>query len=136
MESRKIITTSETKIAIFNFENNEMKLNDVVIQISESVFRKDRDRIIYVPISEMGIVYNIQIEYIESTNRVSVEDLNRAMIVANVSRDTPLRFRPRTLSRGVEDLRQGQRIRGFHLTASGWRQIKTDDGQVRFCKRK
>ena len=129
----KIVTTADTKIAILDFETNEMIENGVAHEIASSAIR--RGEAIYIPISEMERIYNIRVEFFEGNKVVAIEELNREMIVANINRDVALRFRSRRLSRNVEDLTVGERVRGFNLTYTGWRQIQTEEGQIRICKR-
>ena len=133
-KNSQIITSSDTKVAVLNFENNEMQINNVEKEILAGAIKKDN--IIYIPISEMEIVYNIKIEYIKDSNIVAIENLNRGMIVANVKEETDLKYKPKGLSKNVTKLEQGEKVNCFDTTSKGWRQIKTEKGQVRIFKGK
>ena len=133
-ESNEIITTSDTKVAAISFERYEMVINNVVRRISSKAMEKDG--VMYVPISDMGIVYNINVEYFDLDGIVAIEDLSVEMTIATVAENTALRRRPRRLSRKVVGLEQGQRVKCFNREREGWRQVRTEEGQVRFYSSK
>ena len=43
-----------------------------------------KDNVIYIPISELELVYNIDVNYIECTDMVVIENLNQGLIKAEV----------------------------------------------------
>lgn len=98
----------------------------------DSIIRINND--IYLPISDMTIVYNIKIDYIESTNRVIIDKLNTGMIRAIVTEDTNIKFRPRKLSKNIGTLKKGETVNCFYTTSKGWRQIRTTDGTIGYVK--
>lgn len=128
----QIITTSDTKVANIVINEKQMVVNNSIVSMLDSIIRINDD--IYLPISDMTIVYNIDIEYIESTNRVIIDELNKGMIKATVSEKTDIKFKPRGLSKDIGTLKEGESVYCFYTTSKGWRQIRTADGIVRICK--
>lgn len=90
--------------------------------------------VIYLPISDMSIVYNIKIDYIENTNRVIIDKLDTGMIRAIAVDNTDIKFRPRRLSKNIGKLKQGETVNCFYTTSKGWRQIRTSDGTIGYVK--
>jgi hypothetical protein len=128
----QIITTSDTKVANIIINDKQMVVNDSTVDMLESVIKINDE--IYLPISDMTLVYNIDIKYIESTNRVIIDNLNKGIIKADVSEDTQIKFKPRALSRVVGTLKKGQSVSCFYTTSKGWREIRTEDGIVGYIK--
>ena len=80
-ETNEIITTYDDKIASIGFEANKLTLNGSTKKISAHAL-KDND-IVYMPISEMLDVYNIELKNIEETKVITIESLEREQITAN-----------------------------------------------------
>lgn len=130
----QIITTSDTKVANIPINKKEMIVNDSQIQMLEPVIKKGE--IIYIPIAEMGLIYNIKVDYIQKSDIVIIEDLSKGLTIATVSSNLDIKFRPRTLSKTIGKLEKGQTVSCFYITSKGWRQIRTDKRNIRIYKSK
>ncbi len=130
--NNQIITTTDTKVANIVIDEKEMLINDSIQHMSDAVVRINN--IIYLPISDMAMVYNIDIKYVENTNRVIIDNLDKGIIKAIVTEETDIRFKPRKLSKNIGTLKQGQSVYCFYTTSKGWRQIRTQDGILRIYK--
>lgn len=128
----QIITTSYTKVANIEIEKKQMNVNDSKVNMLDAII-KINDKI-YLPISDMELVYNIKIKYIEETNRVVIENLNRGLIKATVTDDTSIKFKQRSLSKDVGEVIKGEQVNCYYTTSRGWRQIRTEDGTVGYIK--
>ncbi len=128
----QIITTSDTKVANIVINEKQMLVNNSNISILDPIIKIDGE--IYLPISDMAIVYNIKINYIEDTKRVVIDELDKGMIKAIVAEDTNIKFRPRRLSKNIGTLKQGETVNCFYTTSKGWRQIRTTDGTIGYIK--
>lgn len=131
-ELNQVITTSDTKVANIIVGKKEMTVNDSKIQMLEPIIKK-KDKI-YIPIAEMELIYNIKVNYIQKNDVVIIEDLNKGLIIATVSSDIEMKFRPRTLSKTIDKLEKGQTVSCFYTTSKGWRQIRTDKRNSRIYK--
>ena len=125
----EVITTSNTKVASMVINQKQMTVNGTDVTISDPAIKKNGA--IYIPISEMELVYNLEIEYIKDSNTAVIDELYKGMIVANISKNTELKYKPRELSKDVAKLKQGERVYCFYTTSKGWRQIRTENGAVR-----
>ncbi len=128
----QIVTTSDTKVATIIANEKKMTVNNSNVEIMDSIIRIDNN--IYLPISDMEIVYNIDVKYIKNTNRVIIDELNKGMISAIVSEKTDIKYRPRRLSKNIGSLNPGQSVYCFYTTSKGWRQIRTQDGTLGYVK--
>lgn len=128
----QIITTSDTKVANIAIDEKKMIVNNSEVGILDSIIKIDNN--IYLPISDMELVYNIKVEYIKNTNRVIIDNLNKGMIRAIVVEDTDIKFKPRGLSKNIGIIKQGETVNCFYTTSKGWRQIRTNDGKIGYVK--
>lgn len=128
-EYNQIITTSDTKVANIEINNNQMIINSSTVGMLDSLIKIDNN--IYLPISDMELVYNIKVDYIESTNVVVIDELNKGMISAMVAEDTSIKYKPRALSKNIGEVKQGETVSCFYTTSKGWRQIRTKERRTR-----
>ena len=128
----QIITTSDTKVASIVANEKKITINNSTDEMIDSIIKIDDN--VYLPISDMDIVYNIDVKYIEDTNRVIIDKLNKGMIRAIVSEKTDIKYRPRGLSKKIGSLNIGQSVYCFYTTSKGWRQIRTQDGILGYVK--
>ena len=128
----QIITTSYTKVANIEIEEKQMNVNDSKVNMLDAII-KINDKI-YLPISDMELVYNIKIKYIEETNRVVIENLNRGLIKATVTDNASIRSKQRSLSKDVGEVVKGEQVSCYYTTSRGWRQIRTENGTVGYVK--
>ena len=128
----QIITTSYTKVANIEIEEKQMNVNDSKVNMLDAII-KINDKI-YLPISDMELVYNIKIKYIEETNRVVIENLNMGLIKATVTDNASIKFKQRSLSKDVGEVVKGEQVSCYYTTSRGWRQIRTENGTVGYVK--
>lgn len=128
----QIITTSYTKVANIEIEEKQMNVNDSKVNMLDAII-KINDKI-YLPISDMELVYNIKIKCIEETNRVVIENLNRGLIKATVTDNASIKFKQRSLSKDVGEVVKGEQVSCYYTTSRGWRQIRTENGTVGYVK--
>ena len=128
----QIITTSYTKVANIEIEEKQMNVNDSKVNMLDAII-KINDKI-YLPISDMELVYNIKIKYIEETYRVVIENLNRGLIKATVTDNASIKFKQRSLSKDVGEVVKGEQVSCYYTTSRGWRQIRTENGTVGYIK--
>lgn len=133
-ETSSIVTTSNTKTASFCIAENQMIINGVTQDLNSKILQKDG--VIYIPISELELVYNISVQYIESTDIVVIERLNQGLIKAEVEEGSKLKYKPRLISKSVGTVEPGETVSCYYTTSKGWRLIRKEDGTLRICKSK
>lgn len=131
-ESTTIVTTSNTKTASFCVAENKKIINGVEQNLNSKLLQKDG--VIYIPISELELVYNISVEYIESTDIVVIETLNQGLIKAHVEEESKIKYKPRLISKKVGTVEAGEEVSCYYTTSKGWRLIRKDDGTLGYVK--
>lgn len=131
-ESSTIVTTSNTKTASFCVAEDKMIINGVTQELKSKVLKKDE--VIYIPISELELVYNISAQYIEDTDIAVIETLNKGLIKAEVEETSKIKFKPRLISKSVGKVEVGEEVSCYYTTSKGWRLIRTEDGTLGYVK--
>lgn len=131
-EDNKVITICGTKVSAISLNEKKLEINGAKNDILETAF--ERNGVIYLPISEMTVVFNIEIEYIKENDIVIIDKLNKGIIKADVSDSTEIKFKPRGLSKNVGETVQGEKVSCFYTTSKGWRLIRTTNGVLGYVK--
>ena len=127
-----VVTTSNTKIAAFNLEDSKVTLNGIKQEVEANLVKKDN--LIYIPISELQVVYNIEVNYIKDKNIVVIENLNSGLIKAEVTEDSVIKYKPRFISKKVGKVSVGEQVSCYYTTSKGWRLIRTENGILGYVK--
>lgn len=130
--SSTIVTTSNTKTASFCVAENKKIINGVKQNLNSKLLQKDG--VIYIPISELELVYNISVKYIESTDIVVIETLNQGLIKARVAEVAKIKYKPRLMSKNVGTVETGEEVSCYYTTSKGWRLIRKEDGTLGYVK--
>lgn len=131
-EQNLIVTTSNTKIAAFKLEDEMIKINGLEQVMKAKAF--EYEDIIYIPISELDNVYNLEISYIEDNDIVVIDNLNKGLIKASVSEESVIKYKPRFLSKSLGKTQVGEEVDCFYTTSKGWRLIRTQNGILGYVK--
>lgn len=127
-----IITTSEVAVGSMVIGEKQVTINNSKNATLSTIIYENN--IMYIPIKEMQSVYNIELQYIEESDILVIDSLNKGMIKAEATEETVIRYKQRSLSKEVGKLKPGEVVSAFYTTSKGWRQIRTEDGTVGFVK--
>lgn len=129
----QIITGSNSRIAAIVIGEKKMTNNGSTVSIPATVIEKDNTY--YVPFSALDDIYNVKTTYIEETDTVVVDSLDRKMVVADSSKDNNVKQERTTISRTVAKLKKGENITVVNDTSkNGWIKIRTDSGKLGYVK--
>ena len=132
----QLITSAEEKVAALPIGKNEIQINSSTVKLKAGALKKED--IYYVPISELGNVYNINVEYVEENNRVVVNSLDRAYIVATAKKNISVKYKPTGISKTVAKVEQGENVsianRSEYPVPEGWTRVRTKNGILGYVK--
>lgn len=111
---------------------NKKIINGVKQNLNSKLLQKDG--VIYIPISELELVYNITVKYIESTDVVVIETLNQGLIKAKVEEEATIKYKPRLISKKIGTVEAGEEVSCYYTTSKGWRLIRKEDGTLGYVK--
>ncbi len=135
-ETNEIITTYEDKIASIGFEANKLTLNGSTKKINAHAIKEED--IVYMPISEMADVYNIEISNIEKTKVITADSLDREQIKAEVKTKISVKEKREIFSKTVDKIEKGETVivvkNDGEISKKGYTKIRTQNGKVGYVK--
>lgn len=130
-KTEKIVTTYDKKIAEIGFDENEININGSDKQISAHAIEKDGQ--IYLPISEMTDVYNIEISDIKESNIVTMDSLEREQKRAIVNSNCAVKASSNFIARTVDRVKKGDAVIVVS-SDKGYTKIRTANGKLGIIK--
>lgn len=131
----QIITGSDTKIASMVVGENKITNNGSTVNISGSVIQKDETY--YIPFSAIDNVYNTKTSYVDKTNTVVIDSLDRKYVVADSNKNNSIKQERTSISRTVDKIEAGESV--TVVTSSikdgdDWVKVRTSTGKLGYVK--
>lgn len=130
-DNNKIITTYEKKIATIGYEDNKININGSNKKIYAHAIKKEGT--VYLPISEMKDVYDIEISNIEKTKVITMDSLKREQKKAIVKSGTAVKSSTNFISKTIDRVKKGDCVIVVSSN-NGYTRIRTDNGKVGYIK--
>ena len=131
-EINEVVTTYDKKIASVGFEVNRLIINGSTTKINACAIKENET--VYLPISEMTDVYNIEIANIESKNIITIDSLNREQIKAYTKSNLSVKWKKDIFSKTVDKVKKGDIVIAISDDESGWTKIRTANGEIGHVK--
>jgi len=128
----QMITGSESKIAAIVVGEKKMTNNGSVVNLSAPILEKDNAY--YLPFSELDSIYNVKTKYIEETNTIIIDSLNRKYVVADSNKNNGVKVKKTAISRTVDKLERGENVTILEEDGKSWTKIRTDRGKIGYVK--
>ena len=130
-ESNKIITTYEKKIAEIGFDENLININGSDKEIYAHAIERDGE--VYLPVSEMADVYDVEIQNILETKVITMDSLDREQKRAIINKNTAVKSSSNFISRTVDRVEKGEAV--IVISTDGkFSRIRTSDGKIGIVK--
>lgn len=130
-ENDQIITTYEKKIATIGFEKDTININGSDKKIYAHAIMKDKT--VYLPISEMKDVYDIEISNIEKTKVIAMDSLEKEQKRAIVTSDVAVKSSTNFISKTVDRIKKGDSVI-IVSSNNGYTRIRTENGKLGYVK--
>lgn len=132
-ETNEIITTYDDKIASIGFDANKMTVNGSVKKTYASAI--EDGEIVYLPISEMLEVYNIELENIEKTSTITLDSLDRKQVKATLKSKVSVKSQGKLLSRILDKAQKGSEVIVIdEIEGKSWVKVRTENGKIGYVK--
>ena len=134
----EVITTSANQIASIIIGENAMTNNGNKESISGTVIERNNTR--YIPFSSLKNVYNVEINYINSSDTITVDSLDEKYVTANSTEDNVIKSDPTYFSRVVDTLNSGEKVtivqddNNVNYQIGDWVEVRTDAGKLGYIK--
>ena len=138
-ENQRVITTSNTKTVVIPFTGTAIYVSGSDTTIGHSLLIKDD--VIYMPITDLTDIYNIEVKYSSDSNIVTIDSLNRKLVQATSEKNMSVKYLPTVLSRTVDKINEGDtltlvldRETGEKVTEDDWIRVRTQNGELGYVK--
>ena len=131
----QIITGSDTKIASMVVGENKITNNGSNVNISGSVIRKNETY--YIPFSAIDNVYNTKTSYVDKTNTVIIDSLDRKYVVADSNKNNSIKQERTSISRTVDKIEAGDSVTVVTRSikdGDDWVKVRTSTGKLGYVK--
>ena len=130
-EKNQIITTYDKKIAAIGFEENNITINGSIKNIYAHAIKKGD--IIYLPISEMADVYNVEIEYIDESKIITMDSFDREQKRAIVNSNLSVKSSTRFIGKTIDKVKKGDCVIVISSDEKHAK-IRTANGKIGYIK--
>ena len=138
-ENNRLITTSNTKTVVIPFNGTKIYINGSNIELEHTLMQKD-DKI-YLPMTDLTDIYNIEINYYSNSNIVTIDSLNRKFVQATSSKKTNVKYMTTIFSKTVDKVERGDtlilvqdRENDSNVVEDGWIKVRTKNGELGYVK--
>ena len=132
-EDEKILTGSVKKIALLELNKNEIEINGSTIKIRGQAFKTEQNTI-YLPITELQAVYDIEISYIPEYKNIVLDSYSKKRETAKVNKNVFVKEEAKNGAANIEKLKKDDVVI-FVSEENGWAKIRTQNGNLGFIKR-
>lgn len=130
-DTNQIITTYEKKIAALGFEENTITINGADKNIYAHAMEKEGT--IYLPISEMTDVYDIEISHIEKTKVITIDSFEKEQKKAIVTANVSVKSSTNWIAKTIDRIKKGDTVIVVS-TNGGYTRVRTENGKLGYLK--
>ncbi len=131
-EINEVVTTYDKKIASIGFDVNKITINGAIKKTNASAIRENEE--VYLPISEMTDVYNMEIAYIAEKGIVTIDSFNREKINAYTKSKVSVKWKKDIFSKTVDKIGKGDIVIAISQEDDGWTKVRTESGEIGYIK--
>lgn len=131
-DNKTITTTSDIKVAKVTVGKKEIQLNGKTEEISNGLL--EQNNTVYIPISIMKKVYNIEVNHIKETDIITIDSLDREQIKYQANKKVSVKYKAKLLSKTVDKLEIGDKFIWIADSNKGWSKIRTQNGKIGYIK--
>lgn len=131
---KELITTYNKHIALLKIDEDFMVVNDSNCELEAPMIEKN-DKV-YLPFSEMGIVYDLEFEYSQENKRLIADSLSKEKKTAITLKNVNLKKNSNIFSRNIQKVAQGEYVSVIEDTSKKWFKVRTSLGNIGYIKKK
>lgn len=129
-----IITTSDKKVAKLEIDKNKIIINGSNVSIDGYPFKSEEGKI-YLPISEMKNVYDIELNYNKETKIITIDYYSKELIKAYSKKNISVKTDKSKFSKTIEKIKKGNWLI-YISEEKGWAKVRTKNGKIGYVKYK
>lgn len=129
-ENNHIITTSDTKVAVLSLTQKKMLVNGSEVKLVDGALK--HEGVYYLPISEMGKVYNVEINNINN-QVITLDSLDRELIKADASKNISVKYNKKLITKTMDKVKKGEKVVVIS-EKDGYSKVRTENGKIGYVK--
>ncbi len=133
-EKDLIITSSDKKIATLKIDKDNVKINGSKITIKGKPYKIEQKKI-YLPISEMKNIYDMDFIYIDKSNTVTIDYYSKELKKAYTKKKVAIKNETKNSSRTIQKVKKGDWL-VYISDENGWAKVRTQEGNIGYVKMK
>lgn len=128
---KELITTFNKHVALLKVDETFMVVNDSNVKLSTSV--KEINDVVLVPINDMEIVYDIEINYSEEENILMLDSIDKEKKEAITLKNVKLKEEKGAFKKTIEKVEENQKV--FVIAKEDkYYKVRTQNGNIGFIK--
>ena len=137
----QIVTTSNDKISVMQLNSNKKEVNGQELDMQNKILEKDNKY--FIPFSEVASIYNVQMSFIEETNTVVLDSIDRELKQVNTTENVNIKYKSTIFSKTIEKIKRDDSLIIVPLTdeqknliPSDWLKVRTPKGNLGYVQSK
>ena len=130
--SKNVITTFNKHIAILQLDQNEIEVNDAKSSIKGKL--KFIDDCLYIPISDMNLVYDFELDYSEDSNIVFLDSISEHKTEGKVQKNVKLKQVDNAFKNNSINLNKDEKVTIFEEDGNKYK-VRSEDGVIGYIKK-
>ena len=130
---KELITTYNTHIALLKVNETFMVLNDSNVELKGTLTEKDGT--VYLPLTDLGIVYDLEIEYSQDYNRTILSSTKEEKKQAISLKKANVYEKPNSFSKKLEKINMSEYVTVL-ATSKKYKKVRTENGNIGYVKEK
>lgn len=131
---KELITTYNKHIALLKVDEKFMVVNDSNAELKSPMLEKNSQ--VYLPFSEMGIIYDLEFEYSDSNKRLIADSISNEKSVSLALKNVKLKKHPRLISGKIEKVSHGEYVNIIESASKKYYKVRTSRGEIGYIKKK
>ena len=133
MGDKELITTYNKHVAVLHLDDTKMLINDAEFEMQGKL--KQIDSEIYLPLSDLEIVYDMETEYVPETNRVIMNSIAKSKKQVIALKDSKITLNKNPFSVTIEKVKRGDNLVAIEESGS-YKKVQTSNGNIGYIKTK
>lgn len=133
MGDQELITTYNKHVAVLHLGKQQMLVNDSDLEMQGKLQEIDSE--IYLPLTDLQIVYDVEIGYSPTTNIVIMDSTTKEKTRAMVLKKTKVKSSTKLFAITVEKINKGAYVTVLE-DGGRYQKIKTENGNIGYVKTK
>lgn len=129
--NKKLITTYNKHIALLELDKNEIEINDAQSSINGKL--QYIDNVLYLPFSDMKLVYDFEYSYSDLSNAVMVDSISKEKKEGNTNRSVTIKGKTSLFGKKLLKVNKDEKLTIYGIE-NNYYKIRTKDGIIGYVK--